>query len=967
MTADPVRFRRLMTLVGDAMERPAGERDAWIAAQCVDDPALLEDARSLLAHATTGGVDSLAAGVEARIAATAQTLLPAAIPERIGPYRVTGPLGEGGMGFVYAGHQESPVARDVAIKVVRGGLSTPSVVARFELERRTLATLQHPHIAALFDAGTTADGLPYFAMELVRGVPITEYCDGHLLGIEARLDLFRQVLSAVHHAHQKGVVHRDLKPSNILVTEVDGVATPKIIDFGIARVLSGESGMTTAHTGQHALLGTREYMSPEQLSASADTVDTRSDIYSLAVLLYELLTGLLPFPSGQLRAASPLELERLIRDTDPPLPSRQILADPDTAGARAAARSSTPRGLARSLQGDLDTIVGTAMRKDPAHRYPSAAQFAEDIARYRSGLPIAARPATLGYYAGRFVRRHRVGVTGTAVALLVLFATIGAFTWRLSEERDRAQLESAKAARVADFLEGLFSGSDPTVAASPDVSARQLLDSGAVRITKQLEGEPALQASMLFVIGRTYRRLGLFQDAEARLTEALSLQHALYGETHADVATTLEELGRVHLTLAGKLGEAEEEQRRALAIRTAIFGERDSASVAAMQALGATLNQRGKHAAAESLLVAALAIQRTSSRTTPLDSANTLQALGIVLRNLQRLQEAEEAARASLAVRRQGLAPTHPDLLLSLHTLAFILEQAGQYEEAERLFRERYELTVQSVGLENPTTVNALNSVAYMLWRSGSYARAEEAFREVVALGRRVYRTDHVVVGIGINNLAVAVRRRGGEALREAEALQREAIAINRSAYGTEHPRTAADLDNLGRILLAQGRVAEAERTHREALALRSRLLTPDDLENAESLLGLGAARAAAGDLTAADSLMRRALAMRTERLGSLNPRTANAHHDLGVVLRQRREYEASEHHLRQALTARSGMTGPPHPDAAISMRELALVLRAAGQAEESDSLLQRSQQILVERLGADDPETRRTSSALDP
>ncbi|MHB1326671.1 MAG: serine/threonine-protein kinase, partial [Gemmatimonadales bacterium] len=427
MTADPARFRRLMTLVGEAMERAAAEREAWIAAQCADDPELLHEARSLLAQATTGGIDSLAAGVEARIAATAQTLLPVAIPDRIGPYRVTGLLGEGGMGFVYAGHQESPIARDVAIKVVRGGLSTPSVAARFDLERRTLATLQHPHIAGLFDAGATADGLPYFAMELVRGVPITEYCDRHRLSIEARLDLFRQVLSAVHHAHQKAVVHRDLKPSNILVAEVDGVATPKVIDFGIARVLSGESGMTTAHTGQHALLGTREYMSPEQLSASADTVDTRSDIYSLAVLLYELLTGLLPFPSGQLRSASPLELERLIRDTDPPPPSRQVLAEAETGAARAAARGSTPRGLARSLQGDLDTIVGTAMRKDPAHRYPSAAQFAEDIGRYRSGLPIAARPATLRYYAGRFIRRHRVGVAGTATALVVLFATIGAF------------------------------------------------------------------------------------------------------------------------------------------------------------------------------------------------------------------------------------------------------------------------------------------------------------------------------------------------------------------------------------------------------------------------------------------------------------------------------------------------------------------------------------------------------------
>ncbi len=964
MTADPARFRRLISLVGEAMERDGSERDAWIEAHCADDPELLKEARSLLAQATTGAIDSLSGQVEAQIAAAAHAILPAATPERIGPYLVTGLLGEGGMGFVYAAHQEAPIARDVAIKVVRGGLSTPSIAARFDLERRTLATLQHPHIAQLFDAGATADGLPYFAMELVHGVPITDYCDQHRLDIDTRLDLFRKVLGAVHHAHQKAIVHRDLKPSNILVTEVDGVPTPKVIDFGIARVLSGESGITAVNTGQH-VLGTREYMSPEQLSASPETVDIRSDIYSLAVLLYELLTGSLPFPSDQLRAASPLELERLLRDTDPPPPSRRVLASAEEGAARASARGTTPRHLARSLSGDLDTIVGTAMRKDPAHRYASAAQFADDIARYRAGLPITARPATLNYHAGRFIKRNRVGVAGTAVALLVLVATIGAFAWRLSEERDRARLEAAKAARVADFLEGLFSGSDPAVAVSPDVSARQLLDSGAVRISTQLEGQPALQASMLFVIGRTYRRLGLFSEAAERLEEALSLQETLYGDIHADVATTLEELGRVHLSLAGRLAEGEDEQRRALAIRTRLFGARDSASVATMQALATTLNQRGKRAEAESLLTAALAIQRTSPRTAPLDSAATLQELGTVLRNLSRLDEAERVLRSALAVRRQHLAATHPDVLMTMHSLAFALEQAAQYEEAEALFRERYELTARSVGLEHPTTVNALNSLAYMLWRTGSYARAEEHFREVVALGRRVYRTDHIVVGIGINNLAVALRRRGGVALAEAEQLQREAIEINRSAYGTDHPRTAADMDNLGRILLAQGRVAEAERTHRDALVLRTRLLDRNDLENAESLLGLGAARAAQGDLTGADSLMRTALAMRIERVGSRNARTANAHHDLGVLLHRQRRYDESEQHLREALAVRTAIGGPTHPDVALSMRELALVLRTIHRTSEADSLLRESRKILVERLGEDDPESRRATAYL--
>jgi eukaryotic-like serine/threonine-protein kinase len=656
---DSAHFRRLMDLVGDALELPEAEREKWLAARTGDDRELIDEVRVLLAGASTDELDALTESLEDRVIRAARWVAGGrrTPPERVGPYAVRTVLGEGGMGVVYGARQEEPLRRDVALKVLHPGTHAPLILARFESERRTLASLDHPCIAHVYDAGTTEEGLPWFAMEWVRGEPLTKYCDQHRMGLEKRLALFQKVLSAVHYAHQKAVIHRDLKPSNVLVTEIDGEPVPKVIDFGIARVDGDATGLTTAHTAVGAVLGTLEYMSPEQALAPAAGVGTPSDIYSLGVLLYELVTGLLPFPGRTLRTAIPTELERLLRDTEPPPPSRKVGVETDgDAAGRAQARGTDARRLSRALRGDLDNIVGMAMRKDPALRYSSVAQFSEDIQRLLEGRPVIARPATWSYRARRFIGRHRWGVMGSAAAVLAVTGMAATFTYHLAVERDRALTEAKKALQVTDFLQEIFRVSDPLSGNEGDVSARQLLDQAAERIATELGDQPEVRASLLGVMGMTYFGLGARDAAVRRLEEAVAVERSLHRGAHPDVATRLLELGTVQGEL-GNLGPSEEALREALALRRDLLGQRHAATAVTMTRLATTLRGRGEYGEAERIAREALGIQRLALGASHPDIAASLHALAFILRSQGRLREAEVHYREALEMRRALLHP----------------------------------------------------------------------------------------------------------------------------------------------------------------------------------------------------------------------------------------------------------------------------------------------------------------------
>jgi eukaryotic-like serine/threonine-protein kinase len=473
-------------------------------------------------------------------------------PETIGNYRIQQKLGEGGMGVVYEAQQLHPVRRIVALKVIKLGMDTAQVVVRFESERHALALMNHPNIARVYDAGATAEGRPFFAMECVKGVPITDYCRRHKLDLRARLELFMQVCSGVEHAHQKGVIHRDLKPSNVLVREQDGAHVPKIIDFGIAKATAHRLTDKTLYTEMGQLIGTPEYMSPEQAEMSGVDIDTRTDVYLLGVMLYELLCGELPFPASELAQVGFQEYRRRVIEVEPPKPSARIAAASDAGRAHATALGLEPRALARALHGDLDWIAMKALAKEPPRRYASASELSGDLRRHLEHEPVLAGPPSNVYRMRKFARRHKAGVAFALVLLVLLtgFATVMAVqanrlsraNSRVKLEADRATREAATLRQVSDFLEGVFKISDPAEARGRDITAREVLDQAASQIATELKDTPEVQARLMSIIGDVYTSHRLKDQARTLLEQALKIQRDLGHDDDLELAVTMKRL-----------------------------------------------------------------------------------------------------------------------------------------------------------------------------------------------------------------------------------------------------------------------------------------------------------------------------------------------------------------------------------------------------------------------------------------
>jgi serine/threonine protein kinase len=459
-----------------------------------------------------------------------------AVVQSVGPYRLLRKIGEGGMAQVWLGEQTTPVHRTVAIKLIKAGMDTKAMVARFESERQALALMDHPAIAKVFDAGATPEGLPYFAMEFVAGIPITEYCDKYRLSTRERLELFIPVCEGVQHAHQKAIIHRDLKPSNVLIAQQDGRPTPKIIDFGVAKALGQPLTDKTMVTQLGVLVGTPEYMSPEQTDLTAQNIDTRTDVYSLGLILYELLVGALPFDSGELQRAGFEEILRRVRDEEPPRPSTRVRTRGEASTASARNRKTDPRILARQLEGDLDWIVIKALEKDRTRRYGSPSDLATEIGRYLRDEPVLAGPPSVVYRARKFVRRHRYGVGVAAGVVLLVFGfavTMAAQARRTAHERDRANREAEVSKQVTDFMTGLFRVVSPSEARGNKITAREILDRGAAQIDSGLKAQPEIQARLKHTMGLVYTNLGLNRQAQDLLERAVETQRPILGTVPA--------------------------------------------------------------------------------------------------------------------------------------------------------------------------------------------------------------------------------------------------------------------------------------------------------------------------------------------------------------------------------------------------------------------------------------------------
>ncbi len=764
-------------------------RGAYLGTECGDDLALEMRVRRLLeAHENPEGLlgdAPFSPEVEEQMA----RLKPEEEGERIGPYKLLQQIGEGGFGTVWMAEQDQPVRRRVALKILKMGMDTKEVIARFEQERQALAMMEHPNIAKVFDAGATQYGRPFFVMELVRGVKITDYCDQQELPTSERLALFIHVCQAVQHAHQKGIIHRDLKPSNILVTINDGEPVPKVIDFGVAKATQGRLTDGTFFTQFEQMVGTPLYMSPEQAELTSLDIDTRSDIYSLGVLLYELLTGRTPIDTATMARAGMDEIRRIIREVDPPRPSARVKTlDGNELTTAAKRRHTEAAKLPGALRGDLDWIVMKCLEKDRKRRYDTANGLAADLKRHLANEIVSARPPTAAYLVGKLVRRHR-GLVGAALAVLIaLCAGLIASLWLYRREvlarehaiaeEHKAEVASAKSAEAARFLKEMLQSVGPSVARGRDtVLLREILDKAAERVGTKLRAQPEVEAEMRTTLGEVYLQLADYGHAEMMMHEALALTRQIFDDGHGEVATAMGNLGR-------------------------------------------TLLERGKWDEAETQMRGALAIQRRVLGAEHLDVASTLSALASVRFEQHQWDDAEKLAREALGMRKRLAAPESVVPAASLAQVAEIIGNRRKLDEAERLIREALQIFAKCSGADDMATLDTRSRLASILTSQGKFAEAADIYREVLATKRRLYGENHPSIAGTLQDLGVVLMEQKNDA--EAEAILKQALDMQNKFRSNARGIVSVTLGNLAVALARQGKQDEVDRFYRELVPIEA-------------------------------------------------------------------------------------------------------------------------------------------------
>ena len=784
----------------------------------------------------------------------------------LGPYRLLQRVGEGGMGEVWLAEQTAPVRRKVAVKLIKAGMDTRHVVARFETERQALAIMDHPAIAKVFDAGASPQGRPYFVMEYTRGEAITTYCNRYRLTTRDRLDLFLQVCDGVQHAHQKGIIHRDLKPSNILVTLLDSRPVPKIIDFGVAKATAHELTDRSLFTEIGMLIGTPQYMSPEQAEMAGVDIDTRSDVYALGAILYELLTGFGPLDGMLLREKGIYEIRRTIREVEPLRPSARVRTSGASAPAALSARPDVG-GLARELQGDLDWITMRALEKDRTRRYGSVAEFAADVRRHLNDVPVVASPPSTVYRMRKFWRRHRVGVSvaATLVAVLIAFAATTAFqARRIARERDRANTEAEIARAVNDFLQndllanaGASSQARPGSKPDPDLKVRTAVDRAAARVQDRFATQPLVEASIRLTIGATYYDLGLYAEAERQLERALELRRQGLGAEHVETLKVIAKLTEIY-GMQGKLAQAESLTTKALEIQRRVLGEEHLETLVSMDNLGSIYRRQGKYAEAETLFT------------------KTLDA------------------------RRRISGDEHPQTLLTMGYLAELYERQGRYALGEQLAGRVLEVQQRILGEEHPETLLSTNRLAVMYFRQSDYARAAEIFAKVLNVQRRILGEEHPDTLTTMGNLSSMYVNLGDYA--RAEPLRIKSLEIQRRVLGENNPNTLTMVDSLGFLYRAQGKYSEAESVFVKNLEARRRVLGEEHPDVLSTMLNLAGTYSRQGNYSQAEPLALKVVEIRRRVLGAQSVGTTEALVIVSLIQFDQRKYADAERTIREAL-----------------------------------------------------------------
>ena len=841
----------------------AEERRRFLDEACADSPALRSEVESLLAaHGAAAGF--MQTGGMARPESTSP--LPGEQPGmRIGHYRLLEPIGEGGFGVVWMAEQESPVRRRVALKIIKVGMDTREVVARFEAERQALALMDHPHIARVFDGGATDSGRPYFVMELVRGVPITEYCDSAQLAPAARLELFLQVCHAVQHAHQKGVIHRDLKPSNVLVTELDGRAVPKVIDFGVAKATATRLTEKTLFTRFNQWIGTPAYMSPEQAGLASLDVDTRSDVYALGVLLYELLTGRTPFDTKRLLEAGFEAVLRTIREEEPPKPSTRLstLGDLEL-GAIARQRGAEPAKLHRLIRGDLDWIVMKALEKDRTRRYETAAALAADVRHFLREEPVGAAAPTFTYQLSKFIRRNRTLLTAATVCVIAILAGAGFSFWQAyratvaaaaaEQGRQQANLQAAIATAVRDFLErDLLAQATPWAGGEPkpepDLNVRTLLDRASGKIAGKFTNQALVEASLRATMANAYHDLGEYQtelaharraaelftrelgatntrtlearvetadayrhlrqwpDALREFQEVRALNEQIHGPTHTNTLTSLRLLG-VTLAEAGQTGDGQAMLEEAIRRNDAAGGAGEPRARELLKNLAATCANAGQRDRAEALYRRNLELTRAHVQPANRETLGSVYALAFTLHQERKLAEAETLYREASDLADRLLRPGENDGTI-LANLASVLTMQDRPDEAKSTYERALALRRAATAADSPESVDLLLGYAGLLSRQERFAEAEPHLREAIRIADRQpspERTDPFLPRV----LLATVLQSSGRTEEAARMVNELEARLSRRAESTA--ATHRDRALLSAVIRLQGRLAEGER-----------------------------------------------------------------------------------------------------------------------------------------------------------
>jgi eukaryotic-like serine/threonine-protein kinase len=811
------------------------------------------------------------------------------LPSAIGHYSILRLLGEGGMGAVYEAEQNHP-RRSVALKVIRAAWASPELLRRFEQEAQALGRLHHPGIAQIYEAGSADAGFgvqPFFAMELIHGEPLVRYADEHKLNTRQRLELMIQVCDAVQHAHQRGIIHRDLKPGNILVDES---GQPKILDFGLARATDSDA-QATRQTDIGQLLGTLAYMSPEQVLADPLALDTRSDVYALGVILYELLAGKLPYTlSRQLH-----EAVRTIQETD-------------------GAPLST---INRTYRGDIETIVAKALEKDKNRRYGSAAALAGDIRRYLDDQPITAKPASASYQLQKFARRHKGIVIGVAAVFAVLVLGVVASTWQAVKARraqQEAERQSAIAQAVNDFLQkdllrqaNVYNQTKP----DPDITVRTALDRAAQNIEGKFKNEPDVEIAIRMTIGDTYMGLGLYPEARAQEERALELSRRVYGDSDAQTLRAMSGLGSLDESQS-RYPEGESLLVKAVEGLKRALGPENPDTLRTTDLLGIVYFHEGKYAQAESLYGRLMPTERRALGPEKDETLKAMSNEALVYYAEGKYPQAETLQTQALDIDRRLKGPEHPYTLITMNNLANTYHSESKCAQAEALHKEAWEIERRVLGPEHLDTIRGMGNVANDEDCEGRYPQAEDMFGKVLVLRQRVLGPDHQSTLLTMQELARVYNEEGKYA--QAEAIEKQALEARRRTLGPEHPETLYSLTTLGDIYLAADQYSEAERAHRQALEIQQRVLGPENTDTLSTMGRVGEDLVAEGKSSQAEALHSRVLQIYKRLLGPEDPQTLGSMDDLAADYRSEGRYAESESLNRQGFEGYKRVLGPENP-----------------------------------------------------